>query len=183
MATSPTEKARAEAQKRIYAQTVALPAEERRKRALAQQAKFSERLRQYRDKLGGVLGRFKQFDEDAAAIAQHIEWGDELKEKTDEESRKVRRQQYARAYLRGRTAAQNLDREIADGSTYEVLFRDAVTKTAEVTTKVAEVVQTVAEKTAEKVDQVVEGVSTGLWVGVAGLVAALVVYANQKGKR
>ena len=89
MATSPTEKARAEAQKRIYAQTVALPAEESRKLALAQQAKFSERLRQYRDKLGGVLGRFKQFDEDAAAIAQHIEWGDELTAKTDEESRKV----------------------------------------------------------------------------------------------
>lgn len=183
MATSPTEKARAEAQKKLYAQTVALPAEESRKLAIAQQAKLSERLRQYRDKFGGVLGRWKQFDEDVAAIAQHIQWGDELTTKTDDDSRKVRRQQYARAYLRGRTAAQNLDSEIADGSTFEVVFRDVVAKTAEVTTKAGEVITTAAEKTAEKVEQIVEGVSEGLWVGVAGLVAALLLYANQKGKR
>lgn len=176
MATSPAEKARQEAQRKIYAEAVALPAEESRKLAVAQQAKFEARLLASRDKLGTLTGRWRQFQEDAEAIAQHIAWGDELSAKTDEQSRKVRRQQYSRAYLRGRTAAQNLDDENKDGTTAQVFLRDAIKATAETA-------ETVAKKTAETVTEIASETRTGLYVGLAGLVAALLLYANQKGKR
>lgn len=176
MATSAAEKARAAEQKKLYADAVALPAEQSRALAVEQQGRFVERLRQAKDKLGRLLGRWKQFDEDVAAIAQHIQWGDELRDKMDDESRKVRRQQYARAYIRGRTAAANLDSELSDGSTAQVVFRDVVTKTAELTTKVVDKVETA-------VDKVVETASTTYWLSIAGLVAAVLIYANQKGKR
>lgn len=174
--TSPSEKARAQAQRKIYAEAVALPAEESRKLARAQQERFEARLLASKDKLGTLTGRFKQYQEDAEAIAQHLSWGDELSAKTDDESRKVRRQQYARAYLRGRTAAQNLDDEMKDGSTAQVFLRDAIKATAETA-------ETVARKTRETVEDIASGVSTGLYVGLAGLIAAALVYASQKGKR
>lgn len=183
MATTAAEKTRREEQKKLYAATVALPAEQSRALAVEQQSRLAERLRQGKDKLGAVLGRWKQYDEDLSAIAQHLTWGDELRDKSDEESRKARRQQYARAYVRGRTAAANLDTELADRSTYQVVFRDVVTKTAEVTTKAVDTVEKAAEKTAETLEKVSEGVSTGLWLSLGGVIAALLVYANQKGKR
>jgi len=183
MATSAAEKARREEQKKLYAQAVELPAEQSRALAVEQQARFVERLRQGRDKLGALLERWKQYDEDAAAIAQHLQWGDELRDKTDEESRKVRRQQYARAYIRGRTAVANLDVELADGSTYQVVFRHLVTKTSEVATKVVDTTTKVVDTAATTLEHVAEGVSTTYWLTVAGLIGAALLYANQKGKR
>ncbi len=176
MATTPAQKARAEQLRKDYTELVALPAEQSRKVAVAQQSRFMDRLAQYRDKLGGLLGRWKEFDEDADAIAQHIAWGDELLAKDDEASRKQRRQQYARAYIRGRSAAYNLDQEIADGSTFEVWIRDALKSTAEVVTNVV-------EKVENTIERVADGAATSYWLVLAAAAAAALVYANQKGRQ
>ena len=183
MATSAAEKARQAESLRIYTETVGLAAEQSRALAVAQQRRFSDRLAQGTDRLGQAWDRWKQFDEDLAAIAQHLKWGDELQSKTDEESRKVRRQQYARAYLRGRTAAANLDAELADGASNVVLLRDLVEAGTEGAKKVAGTVQKTAVTLQATVSAVSEGVSTTFWVAVAGVIGALLLYASEKGKR
>lgn len=176
MAASAAQKARDAELRKLYAELVALPADEGRKVAAKQQELLSQRLLQYRDKLGGLFGRWKEFDADLDEITQQIVWGDELLARTDEASRKRRRQHYARAYIRGRTAAANLDKEIADGSTYEIAIRDAITKAAEVTKKVA-------DKVEETVDDIEQGGSTVFWVALAAAVGMGLLWANQKGKR
>lgn len=187
MATTPAQKARREQALKDYTELVAMPAEQSRKVAVAQQSRFMDRLAQSRDKLGGLLGRWKVFDADADAIAQHIAWGDELLAKDDEASRKQRRQQYARAYVRGRSAAYNLDNEIADGTTFEVAIRDAISSVGETSEKVVAGIEKGAEKVAEKlgqaIDDISEGASTTYWLVLAAAAAAALVYANQKGRQ
>lgn len=176
MATSPEQKARTAAQRELYRKTAALPADESRKLAVEQKEKLADRLKLARDRLGNLTGRWRQFDEDLEAIGQFVIWGDELAPKTDDDSRKKRRELYARAYIRGRTSAQNLDAEIKDGSTAEVAFRDTVTK-------VAEVAETAKDTVATAVQKVGETAQTGLYLTIAALGVALLAYANQRGKR
>lgn len=176
MATSSADKARADELRRLYTELVALPAEQGRKVAAKQQEQLSNRLLQYRDKLGGFFGRWREFDADLDEITQQIVWGDELSAKDDEPSRKKRRQHYARAYIRGRTAVANLDKEIADGSTYEVAIRDVISSVAKTTTSVVDEIK-------DTVDDIKDNASTGLWLSLAGLLAVGLVWASQKGKR
>lgn len=176
MATSPKQKARDSAQRELYRKTTSIPADESRKLAVEQKEKLGSRLRVARDRLGNLTGRWRQFDEDLEAIDQFIAWGDELSPKTDEDSRKKRRELYARAYVRGRTAAQNLDAEIKDGSTAEVAFKDTVTKIAEAT-------QTAKDTVASAVQKVGETAQTGLYLTIAALGVAVVAFATQKGRK
>ena len=184
---SPWAKKRRQELATLYKRLTEKPADEIRKIAQAEIDTFAAALGGARDRLGGVVGRWKFFDEALADARQFVSEGDALTAATDEPSRITRRRRYARAYTLLLSATDELDPEIAAGATWVVALQDLTEKAEDTAKKAADKVEQAAEKMAEKAADTLEKVGEGfeelgtiLAVG-AGL--ALVTYAALKGRR
>lgn len=151
-------------QREAYAKLTALPAETARSIALAQTEKVASRLADA--SAYSIHPRWSSYKADIAEAREHLAIGDSLKDATDEDSRKLRRRQYATAYLRSRLIGRNLDEELAEGGTLQILVSDF----AKFSTEIAE---TAKEKAKEVLQTGTDIVTIAAVVGAVVLIGGL----------
>lgn len=177
------EKQRREQRMKIYKALSERPADESRKAALEQIARFEAALQGSKDSLGTALGRWKSFDWSLSEAKAQVAEGDKLQAATDEASRVQRRRYYSRAYVNLLGTTDQLDEETAAGSTWSTILQQYTDTAENVVKKGIEKAESVVEKVADKVGDIGEKLDdTTTFLTIAAGVA-LVAFAYGRGKR
>lgn len=177
------EKQRREQRLKIYKALSERPADESRKAAVEQIARFEAALQGSKDSLGTALGRWKSFDWSLSEAKAQVAEGDKLQAATDEASRVQRRRYYARAYVNLLGATDQLDAETAAGSTWSTILQQYSDTAEKVVETAIEKTEKVVEKIEQAVDEVGSTAGTLVTVVAVGLGLGLVAYGYGKGKR